>query len=452
MALTSTTLSLACTATDTLLTLVSTSGVVTGTLLGIESEILTVAGLTGVGTQVRVLRGVNGTSSVSHAAAVTVSIGTPQDFATASQNIVIAPSGSVLMGQGPGAPPAYSTVGGTLSLTDLTVSGTVGIGTTSPDAKLDVVNSALAATSTDGIVLQNETASTAGATVQMSPRLTLKGHAWNSTGSADETESFFIENLPATTAGTITGTMKVGFINNAGTVTYPSYLTSDGFLYVQNTGLIGFQNRSRFTSPTNGQINLAEAAGSPGVGLDVTTDATLKIRTRAQTGDASLTALDATLTGVLTAGGVGTGTVATFYTGTSANSNTLKIANGAGSASSTIVTRNGNSGLNIPLNIVSSYLQLISDTSGVIGVGLDVTTDATLKIRTRAQTADAQLSAASVRGNAVAFASVPGTPVEGMLVAVTDSSTAIWGATITGGGANHVLGFFNGSAWTVAGK
>ena len=62
------------------------------------------------------------------------------------------------------------------------------------------------------------------------------------------------------------------------------------------------------------------------------------------------------------------------------------------------------------------------------------------------------LSAASVRGNAVAFASVPATPVEGMLVAVTDSTTATWGATITGGGANHVLAYYNGTNWTVAGK
>lgn len=352
MALTSTTLSLACTSTDTLLTVGSTVGVVKGALLGIESEILTVAGLTGIGTQVRVLRGVNGTSSASHAAAVTVSMGTPQDFATPSQDIVIAPSGSVLMGQGPGAPPAYSTAGGTLSLTDLTVSGTVGIGTTSPDAKLDVVNSALATTSTDGIVMQNETASTAGVPVQMSPRLNLKGHAWNSTAGADETESFFIENLPATTAGTITGTLKVGFVNNAGTVTYP--------MLVSNAGGTTF-----LTAVSTTNINLA---------------------------------------GIRILSGYGTG------------------------------------------------LLNFTDPTQTVGVGIDVATDATLKIRTRAQTADAQLSAASVRGNAVAFASVPATPVEGMLVAITDSSTSTWGATITGGGANRVLGFYNGTNWTVAGR
>lgn len=58
----------------------------------------------------------------------------------------------------------------------------------------------------------------------------------------------------------------------------------------------------------------------------------------------------------------------------------------------------------------------------------------------------------SVRGAAVTFANLPAAPVEGMLVAVTDSTTVVWGATITGTGANHVLAYYNGTNWTVAGK
>lgn len=38
---------------------------------------------------------------------------------------------------------------------------------------------------------------------------------------------------------------------------------------------------------------------------------------------------------------------------------------------------------------------------------------------------------------------------EGALSPVSDSLTAIWGATITGGGANHVLAYCNGTNWTV---
>jgi len=53
------------------------------------------------------------------------------------------------------------------------------------------------------------------------------------------------------------------------------------------------------------------------------------------------------------------------------------------------------------------------------------------------------------KGNPVTVANLP-TGVEGMMVPVTDSTTATWGATITGGGSNHVLAYYNGSAWTVA--
>ena len=49
----------------------------------------------------------------------------------------------------------------------------------------------------------------------------------------------------------------------------------------------------------------------------------------------------------------------------------------------------------------------------------------------------------------VAFASLPATPVEGMLAVVTDSTVTTWGATIVGGNSNHVLAYFNGTNWIV---
>jgi hypothetical protein len=59
-----------------------------------------------------------------------------------------------------------------------------------------------------------------------------------------------------------------------------------------------------------------------------------------------------------------------------------------------------------------------------------------------------------IRTRPVAFASAPAcsSATEGAMQAIADSSTATWGATITGGGTNHVLGYCNGAAWTVAGK
>jgi hypothetical protein len=52
----------------------------------------------------------------------------------------------------------------------------------------------------------------------------------------------------------------------------------------------------------------------------------------------------------------------------------------------------------------------------------------------------------------VVFASLPLTPRVGDLALVSDSNTAVWGAVIAGLGANQVLAWFNGVAWTVVGK
>lgn len=42
--------------------------------------------------------------------------------------------------------------------------------------------------------------------------------------------------------------------------------------------------------------------------------------------------------------------------------------------------------------------------------------------------------------------------LEGTLKPVSDSTTATWGATITGSGSNHVLAYCDGTNWTVAAK
>ena len=49
------------------------------------------------------------------------------------------------------------------------------------------------------------------------------------------------------------------------------------------------------------------------------------------------------------------------------------------------------------------------------------------------------------------FANLPGSPSHGMVAAITDSSTIVWGATASGGGSNKVLVFYNGTNWTVIG-
>ncbi len=95
------------------------------------------------------------------------------------------------------------------------------------NAALSAGADALASTSTDGIIVANDTLSTGGATVQMSPRLRWRGHAWDT--AADQTVDFFAENLPAT-AATPTGTWKLGYSLNGAAATYPLTLTSAGVM------------------------------------------------------------------------------------------------------------------------------------------------------------------------------------------------------------------------------
>lgn len=108
---------------------------------------------------------------------------------------------------------------------------------------LNGIRSSLTTTSTDGLVLRNATAATSGVTVQMSPRIKLRGNAWNT--SASKTVDFIIENLPSS-AATPTGTLKFGYSLDGAALTYPMTLTSAGLLTASefgatsNDGLTGF--------------------------------------------------------------------------------------------------------------------------------------------------------------------------------------------------------------------
>lgn len=62
---------------------------------------------------------------------------------------------------------------------------------------------------------------------------------------------------------------------------------------------------------------------------------------------------------------------------------------------------------------------------------------------------------AQVRATATTFAGIPvacSSATEGMILAITDSNTNTWGATIAGSGSDHVLGYCDGTNLTVMGK
>ena len=167
---------------------------------------------------------------------------------------------------------------------------------------------ALGTTSTDAEVLQNTTAATSGVTVQISPRTRWSGTAWDSDDSVSRTVSFFAEVLPAS-AATVTGRWKLGFINPVTlAITYPLTVTQAGvvtaltnFECVQfnasGSGSIGatstlqWVSSTRLTGVSDGKIIIQNDGLTAGVGIDVTTDAVLKLRTRAHTGYATLDCL-----------------------------------------------------------------------------------------------------------------------------------------------------------------
>ncbi len=90
-----------------------------------------------------------------------------------------------------------------------------------------------------------------------------------------------------TSAGTLSITHKISITDAA-----------NGEFTMGAAGFIDWNGRAVFTSPADAQINLANFATSLGVGLDFATDAILKVRTRAQTGYATVDALGYKVSGV----------------------------------------------------------------------------------------------------------------------------------------------------------
>lgn len=91
----------------------------------------------------------------------------------------------------------------------------------------------IASVSTDGLILQNATAATGAATVQMSPRLRLRGTAWDT--AASETTDYWMEVLPST-AATPLANWKLGYSLNGAGATYPLIVNQSGAV----TALQGF--------------------------------------------------------------------------------------------------------------------------------------------------------------------------------------------------------------------
>lgn len=200
-----------------------------------------------------------------------------------------------------------------------------------------------------------------------------------------------------------------------------------------SAGGLTYGSRSVLSSAADGKFSLLNNAATSGVTLDFATDSTLKLFAR-----------DGTTPGILQIGGF-----------------TLQ------NSSSTIAAFSGpvNSGANVTVPAGSAYVFLARGViqsptaeafqfSGNAGgtFRIDTTTTNVAAFQSGAGADTATIKAKTHLANAGTFANCNASPVEGMLCAITDSTTTTWGATITGGGANHVIGYYNGTNWTVFGK
>lgn len=111
----------------------------------------------------------------------------------------------------------------------------------------------IATTSTDGLVITNNTASTAGVPVQESARLRFRSQVWNTTATAaNNTNDFWIESVPVS-GGTPSGLLKFGSSLNGAAATYPLAVSSSGQVYLGTAQTI---------SNAAGSINLIQLDGS----------------------------------------------------------------------------------------------------------------------------------------------------------------------------------------------
>src|SRR6185436_11572563 len=112
-------------------------------------------------------------------------------------------------------------------------------GTTVTPSSVTLSNtSGLGTTSTNGVIVKNGTAATVGTTVQISPRVLLRGNGWDSDDTVSRTVDFAMEALPAT-GTTVTGTWKLGYQLDGAAITYPLTVSSAGSLTTLSTVIAG---------------------------------------------------------------------------------------------------------------------------------------------------------------------------------------------------------------------
>jgi hypothetical protein len=169
----------------------------------------------------------------------------------------------------------------------------------------------IAVTSTDGHVLSNTTAATAGVPVQQSPRLRFRSNVWNTTvTAANNTNDWWVDSVPISQAvptgqlifrSSLNGAAATDAItfNSFGEITALSNINAVGDLRSGGARFIYFNTREAFSSTADGLLNITTNAGSLGVQLN--TGATTPTVTSCGTG--AVTAGSRNVAGQITATG-----------------------------------------------------------------------------------------------------------------------------------------------------
>lgn len=144
---------------------------------------------------------------------------------------------------------------------------------------MNTATNGIAVTSTDGMVLSNNTASTAAIPVQQSPRLRFRSQVWNTTvTAANNTNDWFIESLPAS-ATTPSGALNFRSSLNGAASTLPLSLLSSGFasfagsVSISTTGSFQIASRNRILSAADGLTGINNTNQSTGIQINVGTAA-----------------------------------------------------------------------------------------------------------------------------------------------------------------------------------
>lgn len=146
----------------------------------------------------------------------------------------------------------------------------LGLGIAVPTVRLDIVNNALAATLTPSLRLANETPSTSGAPIQVSPAIVYSGHAWDTDGAGTDRQvrvAVYLKTVSGSTAqsvltyatdengaGSFTEQFAMGTVTSGDTT---RFAIRDGNLVFRNAGRgISFVT-APLTDPTDSNFMIA---------------------------------------------------------------------------------------------------------------------------------------------------------------------------------------------------